>query len=804
MPFDNDCGKKPGIEAWRIEKMEPVRVESKSIGSFYSGDCYIVLHTIQREKSSSYDWDLFFWLGKDSSQDEQGAVAYHTVALDDHFGGKPVQYREVQGFESTKFMALFPKGVTYKDGGMASAFKHVDRDHYEPRLFQLKGKRNVRVSQVPLKTDSLNDGDVFILDLGLNLYQWNGKEANKYEKMKGLEVSTKIRNEERGGKAELHVLDSGKNDQSGAESEAFWKALGGHGKVKSADEGGSDDVKEQRMLVLQRVDDNGAFEKVAENKLEKSMLDSNGIFVVCNGSEVFVWCGKSSDKDRRKKVMQYGVEFLKANNLPANTPVARINETGETPSFKAQFALWDAPRILSVEEAKVAQPKEADASSLYAARKKQEEEKMATTEGKTEVWRIENMAKAALPKDQYGQFFSGDSYIVLFSYKVNSKDKYLIYFWQGRDSSNDEKGASALLTKQMDDELRGEATQVRVVQGKEPNHFLALFKGRMVVHSGGHASAFKNRKETDTYDIEGNGLYHVRGTSAINTRASAVAPQPSSLNSGDCFILLVPGEAFVWYGVGSNDDEKSHALSIAKILKQNRQLHEVNEESESDSFWNGLGGKGEYPKTKTLETAAHEPRLFQCVITNGFKVDEVFNFTQDDLTQDDVMLLDTFDEVFVWIGHDANRSKKESALKVALDYVKNAPDGRSVDTPVFKVEAGCEPPNFTCHFLGWNDAKASDFSDPYLAKLGQVAHKSEHKSPTAAVRVTADDIGFKKGVTYSLAEIKSGAHADVDPSHKEQYLNDQEFHDVFKMSKAEFAAMPAWKQANKKKETGLF
>ena len=50
------------------------------------------------------------------------------------------------------------------------------------------------------------------------------------------------------------------------------------------------------------------------------------------------------------------------------------------------------------------------------------------------------------------------------------------------------------------------AVQVRVVQGKEPNHFLTLFKGRMVVHSGGRASAFKNRADSDSYDVDGVSL----------------------------------------------------------------------------------------------------------------------------------------------------------------------------------------------------------------------------------------------------------------------------------------------------------
>ena len=34
------------------------------------------------------------------------------------------------------------------DGGVASGFKHVDPNHYEKKLLQIKGKRNIRVRQV--------------------------------------------------------------------------------------------------------------------------------------------------------------------------------------------------------------------------------------------------------------------------------------------------------------------------------------------------------------------------------------------------------------------------------------------------------------------------------------------------------------------------------------------------------------------------------------------------------------------------------------------------------------------------------
>ena len=140
--FDG-AGTAPGIEVWRIEKMVPTPVPKKMYGQFFEGDAYIVLKTTQRPSSSSFEWDLFFWLGKECSQDEQGVAAYKTVELDELLGGAPVQHRECQGVESELFMQSF-KSVQYQKGGCASGFKHVERDVYETRLLQLKGARMVR------------------------------------------------------------------------------------------------------------------------------------------------------------------------------------------------------------------------------------------------------------------------------------------------------------------------------------------------------------------------------------------------------------------------------------------------------------------------------------------------------------------------------------------------------------------------------------------------------------------------------------------------------------------------------------
>lgn len=82
---------------------------------------------------------------------------------------------------------------------MESGFVHVEPKTYEKQLFIVKGKRYPRVWNKELKNDSLNEGDVFILDLGMKLYFWPGDNCNVNEKVKGMEILFNIKNAERGG-----------------------------------------------------------------------------------------------------------------------------------------------------------------------------------------------------------------------------------------------------------------------------------------------------------------------------------------------------------------------------------------------------------------------------------------------------------------------------------------------------------------------------------------------------------------------------------------------------------------------------
>ncbi|KAK5910641.1 hypothetical protein CesoFtcFv8_000254 [Champsocephalus esox] len=76
--------------------------------------------------------------------------------------------------------------------------------------------------------------------------------------------------------------------------------------------------------------------------------------------------------------------------------------------------------------------------------------------------------------------------------------------------------------------------------------------------------------------------------------------------------------------------------------------------------------------------------------------------TQDDLAPDDVMILDTWDQVFVWIGNEARDEEKQEAADSAVKYLDSDPADRDPRTPTVTLKQGFEPPTFTGWFLGWN------------------------------------------------------------------------------------------------------
>lgn len=273
---------------------------------------------------------IHFWLGDECSQDEAGTAAYKTVELDEYLGGAPTEYREVQGFESNLFLSFFPN-FTVLRGGVASGFKKVQEQTYTKRLLHLHGDRKyVFVDEVDMSADSLNQGDVFILDLGLKLIQWNGSKSSGPERIKAGQYAAAL-DSERSGKAVISVHEEGDKDL-----EEFWKELGGQKDPKPPVK--SEGVKRERA-VWKLSDSSGklSFSQVGKGTINKSMLSSADVFIVDSGSTIFAWVGSKASSAERRAALGHAQQYLSDNKLPAITNIVRVVEGGHSPEFDAAF-----------------------------------------------------------------------------------------------------------------------------------------------------------------------------------------------------------------------------------------------------------------------------------------------------------------------------------------------------------------------------------------------------------------------------------------------------------------------------------
>jgi hypothetical protein len=335
------AGITPGVQIWRVENKRTANDNpnfginawpQERYGQFYRGDSYIVLLTSEGP-SGVLLWDIFFWIGSESSQDEYGVAAYKSVELDDLLGGSPVQHREVEGNESKLFVNCFPDGITYMEGGIASGFRRVAdlENNHTNRLFRLykkDGERVTRCFEVPLDCSSLNEDDAFLLDAGDKIFTWFGASVSAFERNKSASVAHNIK-EKRLGSCDC-ILDVGNEDEN------FWRLLGGKGEITSSspapvkeaeeEESSSTEEESKKMYVLSDV--SGSV-KITAVPFSKASLVSDDVCIIHVGDSLYVWVGKGSNKTEQQQAMMRSYQYLKAVKKNKTTRVTRVMEGQE-------------------------------------------------------------------------------------------------------------------------------------------------------------------------------------------------------------------------------------------------------------------------------------------------------------------------------------------------------------------------------------------------------------------------------------------------------------------------------------------
>ncbi|KAJ0262483.1 Villin-2 [Hirschfeldia incana] len=751
-PAFQGAGQKPGTEIWRIENFEAVPVPKSEHGKFYMGDTYIVLQTTQN-KGGAYLFDIHFWIGKDTSQDESGTAAVKTVELDAVLGGRAVQHREIQGHESDKFLSYFKPCIIPLEGGVASGFKTPEEEVFETRLYTCKGKRAIRLKQVPFARSSLNHDDVFILDTKEKIYQFNGANSNIQERAKALEVVQYLKDKYHGGTCDVAIVDDGKLDTE-SDSGEFWVLFGGFAPIGRKVANDDDVIPESTPPKLYCITD-GQMEPI-EGDLSKSMLENTKCYLLDCGAEVFVWVGRVTQVDERKAANQSAEEFLASENRPKATRVTRVIQGYESHSFKSNFDSWPAGS---------AAPGNEEGRGKVAAMLKQQNvglkgiSKSATpvnedipplleAGGKLEVWLVDGKAKSPLPKEDIGKFYSGDCYLVLYNYHSGDrKEDYFLCCWFGNNSIQEDQETAFRLANAMSNTLKGRPVQGRIYEGKEPPQFVSLFQP-MVILKGGLSSGYKSNVEEkgspdETYTPDSIALIQVSGTGVHNNKALQVEPVATSLNTYECFLLQSGTSVFLWHGNQSAHELLELAAKVAEFLKPGVTLKHAKEGTESSTFWFALGGKQNFTSKKPSPETVRDPHLFSFSFNRGkFQVEEIYNFDQDDLLTEDIYLLDTHAEVFVWVGQGVDPKEKQTVFEIGQKYIDRAGslEGLSPKVPLYKINEGNEPCFFTTYF-SWDHTKSIVQGNSFQKKaalLFGTHHVVEDKSSGGGPRQRAE------------------------------------------------------------------
>ncbi|KAE8374205.1 hypothetical protein BDV26DRAFT_47991 [Aspergillus bertholletiae] len=336
------------------------------------------------------------------------------------------------------------------------------------------------------------------------------------------------------------------------------------------------------------------------------------------------------------------------------------------------------------------------------------------------IWRIENFEVVPWPKSRAGEFYDGDSYIVLHSYKVgDEKLGHDIFFWLGSKTTQDEAGTAAYKTVELDEFLHGAATQHREVQQQPSEDFVSLFR-RITIRSGGVASGFNHVEEEEPKEVTTLlRVFKHPGAGRIDSIiVYEVEPTWQSLDDKDVFVLDKGDKIWVWQGKTCSPMEKAKAAQVVNdmTLAKHVDVEVLSQlESRSKIFVDLLGGKTvdqlsfQAPRPVSFSKRSSDPsgasrqsKLFRLSDASGTPS---FNLVKDggpvrrsDLDGNDVFLYDVGSRLWVWQGSGASEGEKALWLKVAQAYVRHLQqsqdDPDAYLTPISKVVEGYESPAF--------------------------------------------------------------------------------------------------------------
>ncbi|XP_028103644.1 villin-1 [Camellia sinensis] len=892
-PALQGAGAKPGLEIWCVENIQLVPVPRSSHGKFFSGSAYIALNTFLL-KNGTQQHDIHYWLGKDANEVDSALASDKALELDEALGSHVVQYREVQGQETELFLSYFKPCIIPIEGVFSSGPGHANSETYQISLLTCKGDRVVHVKEVPFTRTSLNHNDVFILDTASKIFLFSGCNSSTQERAKALEVVQYIKENKHGGNCEVATIDDGKfvGDPDVGE---FWSLFGGYAPIPRDSPSTVQEQPDISTVKLFWINTQGKLCQSGSDNLNKEMLDSNKCYMLDCDAELFAWMGRNTSITERKTSISAVEDFVRSQGRSVGTHLTFLTEGSETALFRSYFDSWPTvePKLYEEGRGKVAAIFKQHG---YDVKELPDEDcqPFIDCNGTLKVWRVNGDEVSLVRAAEQAKLYSGDCYIVQYAYAGSGREENLFYAWLGCRSAMEDKADAISHMNAIINSTKGDPVLAQIVEGKEPVQFFFIFQ-TLIIFKGGMSTRYKRSIAEkgvldETYDDTKTALFRVQGKSLNNMQAIQVDQVSSSLNSSYCYILKAQTSIFTWFGNLTSATDHDLVDRMLDLINPTWQPILVREGTEPDLFWNALGGKGEYPREKENNTFMDDPHLFICAFTEGnsagdFKAKEIYNYSQDDLTTEDVLVLDCHSEIYVWIGRHSNIGPKQEALTIGLKFVEMdiLVEGLSSESPIYVVTEGYEPAFFT-RFFEWDSSKANMLGNSFERKLAILkgeAQKMEANlrsswkaysmetapngvrsrsvgpnglargsSPASSVlgssvkssynrrfsspppitpklfsgsspnlgdadgslvsTIPSGNAGIHDGVNLliypyeRLKVVSNDPVTGIDVTKREAYLSNEEFQEIFKMSRKAFYELPKWRQNKLKISLHLF
>ncbi|CAH2060092.1 unnamed protein product [Thlaspi arvense] len=287
-----------------------ISIPKSSFGRFHSANAYLVL---------SVDSTL---------------ASDKALELDAALGCCTVQYREVQGQETEKFLSYFKPCIIPVEGKY-SPQTGFPGETYHVTLLMCKGDHAVRVKEVPFLRSSLNHDDVFVLDTASKVFLFAGCNSGPQEKAKALEVVECIKDNKHVGRCQVATIEDGKFSGDSDPGE-FWSFFGGYAPIPKFS---SSTAQEQALTTCAKLY-RGNLHLTGTSSLIKDMLEKNKCYMLDSDSEVFVWLGRNTSLTERKTSISSSEDFLRKEGRSTSTSLVLLTEGLENARFRSFFDKW--------------------------------------------------------------------------------------------------------------------------------------------------------------------------------------------------------------------------------------------------------------------------------------------------------------------------------------------------------------------------------------------------------------------------------------------------------------------------------